>query len=260
MKPDFPYPYYFYGSKDSLDADVLIEISKDMMPAEQEDRKRLIKSIEQEYDLSWNANLIVVENGIITDTIYPKTWIDSLNNSLYSTYDNHKDKQVFPLPINRMVPRNKLLAIYKTVRTILSMLSRTHYRSTVKPILNGIHPFNLKIDAWRKIDLTTIDNFNQDNTSDVDAWKIIAFYLGQNISLIKYNLEIYTKIDLYVNHPLLKSFIYREEITQKDKQYLSQLIVYYLDEIVIPFGEYHFDKNIMICNDEKIDMKKEIWL
>lgn len=252
MKSNFPYRYYFYGSHDSRDSDVLIEISKEMMPAEQEDRKRLIKSLEQEYDFPWNANFIVVEDGIVVDTIYPKTWIDSLNNSLYHTYDLNKDKQTFPCPINRLVKRNKLLAIYKTVRTILSMLSRTHYRTIVKPILNGIHPFQLKIEALRKIDFTTIDDFNQDNTSDVDAWKIIAFYLGQNISLIEDNTEIYSKIDLCDNHPALKNFVYREEITLKDKQYLNHLIAYYLDEIVIPFGEYHCEKNIMICNDKKL--------
>lgn len=32
MKTNFPYPYYFYGSNDSADQDVIIVISKEEMP------------------------------------------------------------------------------------------------------------------------------------------------------------------------------------------------------------------------------------
>lgn len=258
MKYNFPYKYYFYGSDDSQDLDVLIQITSDLMPVNQEDRKVFIKNIETEYDLNWNANLIIVEDGYISDTIYPKSWIDSLNNSLFNTYNLHK--QVYPLPIKGLVKRNKLLAIYKTIRTVLSMLSRTQYRTTVKPILKGVHPFQKKIDALYKIDFTTIDSFSQDNTKDVDIWKIIGFYIGQNISLIRDNIEIYTKKDLIINHPDLTSFVYRQEITDCNKVYLNNLIKYYLENIVIPFGDYKCQERILICGNEKIDMKNEIYI
>lgn len=260
MKNDFPYPYYFYGSHDSQDSDVLIQIPKDMMPLEQEVRKELVKKIEKEWDLNWNTNLIVVEDGIIIDTIFPKSWIDSLNNSLFTTYQLHEEKQKFPIPVTRLVKRNKLLATYKTIRTILSMLSRTHYRSTVKPILKGIHPFNLKIDALSKIDFKTIGSFNQDNTKDVDIWKIIAFYLGQNISLNRDNVEIYTKGTLCVNHPDLYSFVYREEITEILKEVLNDKVKYYIDNILPMYKGCICKDRIMECNGEKIDMKNEIFL
>jgi hypothetical protein len=78
MKPGFPYPYYFYGSHDSQDADVLIQIPASLMPPSQEERKQLMKSIELEWELSWNANLIVIEDGRISNTIFTKSWIDSL--------------------------------------------------------------------------------------------------------------------------------------------------------------------------------------
>ncbi len=259
MKKGFPYPYYFYGSHDSQDVDVLIQIPSEMMPVEQEERKRLMKRMEEEWELPWNANLIVVENNIIVDTIFPKTWIDSLNNSLYYTYKFHEEKQVFPRPINQIVKRNKLLAIYKTVRTILSMLSRTHYRTTVKPILKGVHPFELKLEALSKINFTEISSFNQDNTSDIDIWKIIGFYLGQNISLLCGEIEIYTKSDLCLHHPDLRPFIYREPINNKHKEYLNTLIITYL-RILNLYGEYVSDKNILSCRNEKIDMKNEIGL
>ena len=254
---NFPYPYYFYGSHDSIDSDVLIEIPEEKMPVMQEDRKKFLKQLETEYNLHWNTNLIVVKNGYVTDTVYTKTWIDSINNSLFTTYILHEDKQKFPLPIIGELKRNKLLAIYKTVRTILAMLSRTNYRSTIKPILKGIHPFNLKINELSKIDFTTIDGFNQDNTEDVDIWKIIAFYLGQNISLLKDNNEIYTKITLVANYPEFHDFIYRKEITLEHKMLLNEKINLYVN-MLHNYGNFICEDNIMYCEDEKIDMKNEI--
>src|SRR6478735_1935633 len=192
---NFPYKYYYFGSDDSLDEDVLIKINKKDLPSIQEDRKNLLFNIKKEYDLSWNMNFIVVENDIVIDTIYPKSWIDSVNNSLFSTYNLHKDKQKYDLCIDRLIPRNKLLAIYKTVRTILSMLTRTQYRNDIKPIIKGIHDFKYKIDILSKIDFSILETFNQSNTLDIDIWKIIGFYLVQNYALIKDNIEIYTKKD-----------------------------------------------------------------
>ncbi len=256
----FPYPYYFYGSQDSIDLDVLIQIPKELMPYFIEDRKRLVKKMLNEYNLPFNANLIVVDNGVIVDTIFPKTWIDSVNNSLYNTYSLHMDKQKYPLPINRTIHRNKLLSIYKTIRTILSLLSRTNYRQIVKPVLNGIHPFTSKIEALKQIDFNTITEFNQPNMSNTDIWKVIAFYLGQNISLIKDNVELYTKSDIAGTHPDLSPFIYRENIINNLKLLLNEKILYYLSDIIIPYGDFIQNDHILECKGEVINMKKEIYI
>lgn len=254
---NLPFPYYFYGSSDSLDTDVIIEIPKDIMPFSQEERKIYVKNLEKQYGLSdWNINLIVVENGYVIDTIYPKTWIDSTNNSLYTTYNNHLYKQKYDLCIKGLMKRNLLLAIYKTVRTVLTMLTRTEYRTEIKPYIKGIHPFELKLKALSIIDFTKIEQFNQDNTKDIDVWKIIAFYIGQNISLIRDNIEIYTKKDLINNHPLLFNFIQRQELNNTDKYVLNVYIKEYLD-IINKFGKYSNVDNILYCNDEIIDMKDE---
>jgi hypothetical protein len=182
MTDNFPYKYYFYGSDDSIDEDVIIEITSELMPKVQEDRKIFLKNIEMQYDISYNTNLVVIENGIITDTIYPKSWIDSVNNSVFYTYKNHLHKQVYELPIKNPVKRHKLLAIYKTVRVIMAHLSRTHYRTLVKPVLSGFHNFDLKLNTLPKIDFSTIINFEQRNTSDIDIWKILAFYSSKYIT------------------------------------------------------------------------------
>jgi hypothetical protein len=257
MKKNFPHKYYFYGSHDSTDEDVIISIPRDLMPELQEDRKRLVKSMEEEYNLPWNATLAVIEDGIIVDTIFPKSWIDSLNNSLFNTYNNHLDKQVYENPIEREVSRHKLLAIYKCVRTLMAMLSRTHYRTTVKPVLKGCHPFEKKIEALKQIDYSTIETFNQPNMDDTDVWKVIAFYMAQNLALIKKGVEIYTKEDLVKNYPLLKRFIYRVELNSSDITILNHYLDNYI-YMVESYGDYITEETTLICGDEKIDMKNEI--
>ncbi len=255
---NLPFKYYFYGSKDSIDIDVLIEITSDIMPLHQEDRKRYIKYLETTYNLqNWNINLMVIQEGIVIDTVYPKTWIDSVNNSLYNTYYLHN--QVYNLPINKLVKRNKLLAIYKTVRTILAMTTRTDYRSIVKPIMNGCHDFNLKINILKQLDFTTILDFNQPHMKNEDVWKILAFYLQQNISLIQDNTELYTKSDIIQANDKLTNFIKRNDISNNDKKYLNELLKYYIDDVLLPFGEYNSLDGILSCNNEVVNMKRETY-
>lgn len=252
----FPYPYYLYGSDDSLDTDVIISIPKEMMPEYQEERKKLVKALELKYQFSWNATLAVFENEKLVDTIYPKAWIDSLQNALLSTY--HLHPQNFPLPIKKLTSRNILLSIYKCVRTVLTMLTRTHYRSMIRPYMKGIHDFQYKLNGLSKIDFHTIDSFYQKNCTDVDTWKIIAFYLGQNLSLLQDGIEIYTKKDFIIHHPLLSPFVYRKKLTKNDIEVLNEFLQLYLCEV----KKYDFvcKQNIMTCENEKIDMSKEIYL
>ena len=157
------FKFYFYGSSNSIDKDVIISISRDDMPYTQEGRKVLLKSLDIPTD--WNSTLVVIESGIIVDTIYPKAWIDSLNNSVYNTYDNHIKHQLYPNPIERMVDRNVLLSVYKTLRTILTYCARTDYRTKVKPILKGCHDFNLKLTALSNIEFNSIINFSCNSTT-----------------------------------------------------------------------------------------------
>lgn len=253
---NLPFKYYFYGSKNSIDIDVLIEITSDIMPLHQEDRKRYIKYLQNTYSLhNWNINLMVVQEGVVVDTVYPKTWIDSVNNSLYNTWNLHKQK--YDLPIRKLVKRNKLLAIYKTVRTILTMLTRTEYRTIVKPIVNGCHDFKMKIEAIKQIDFNTILDFNQANMKNEDVWKVLAFYLQQNISLIRDGIEIYTKNDIIQHNEKLRNFIERNDISNADKEYFNELLNYYINDIVLPFGEYSSLNGMLTCNNEVINMKRE---
>lgn len=164
VKDVFEYPYYYYGSEDSIDIDILFSIPKSQMPNTQEERKVLVKRIEENFfnfcGQKVNGNLIVIENGYVIDTIYPKSWIDGVNNSLYETYSLHN--QDYPLPLAGKVKRNKLLAIYKTARTIMSLLTRIN-RKEIKACIKGNIPFEDKLEVLSKIDFMYIFSFNQKN-------------------------------------------------------------------------------------------------
>ena len=254
MKTDFPYPYYIYGSSDSTDTDVIIVVPKNEMPLTQEQRKNFVLDLKNKYELGWNATLAVIENGIMIDTIYTKSWIDSLNNALLKTY--HLHPQVHPLLIKHTIKRNKVLAIYKAVRTVLTMLTRTEYRTAIRPILKGIHNFNLKLEAVLKVDFCTIESFNQKNTLDTDIWKIIAFYVGQNIALIRDNEEIYTKADLIAKFPDLTPFVYRQEITSSQIEMLQRYIGEWVT-LIQNFGVFKSENGFLYCNEEYADMLNE---
>lgn len=254
---NFPHPYYFYGSDDSTDTDVMIEIPKTLMPSHQHERKALVKSFEQQLDLAWNATLIVIKDGYIADTIYPKAWIDSLNNSLWHTYSLHQ--QAYPIPIKGVLNRNYLLAIYKAVRTSLTMLTRTQYRAFIKPYLKGIHPFQKKLDALHCVDFHAISAFNQKNTSDATAWKTIAFYVGQNIALLAHDIQVFTKKHLVDLYPDLSRIIYRKQLSKVDIDALTHYWKHWIG-LIENWGTFHCHGSIMVCKGERIEMKDEISL
>lgn len=251
---NFPYPYFQYGSADSTDIDVIIAIPPQDMPKTQEQRKEFVKSLLLRYKLNWNATLAVFDKGIMVDTIYTKAWIDSLNNAFFETHKNHT--QYFEIPVKQKVKRNYTLAIYKAARTILTFLTRTEYRTTIKPILKGIHPFQYKLEALHKIDFTQIETFNQPNATATDIWKIIAFYLGQNMSLITQHIEIYTKSDLIKHHKKLAPFIKRLPLTIQDKTNLMALKKEWLLAIQ-QVGTFTSNGHFLTCGAETIDMKNE---
>jgi hypothetical protein len=251
---DFPYPYYQYGSSNSTDSDVIISIPSTVMPIGQELRKRFVRQLLDDFNLDWNATLAVFEDGVMIDTIYNKSWIDSLNNAFFETYKYHI--QFFEIPVTKTVERNKTLAIYKAVRTVLTFLTRTPLRTTIKPILKGIHPFYAKLDVLKTIDFNSFETFNQKNAPDIDIWKIVAFYIGQNILLIEKDIEIYTKNDVLVHYPELDAFILRKTITEKDKVFLTRLKNDWLTAIQLN-GEYVQEGWMLSCGNECIDMKNE---
>lgn len=251
---NFNYPYFFYGSADSTDKDVVIQIPQTDMPDRQEDRKNLVWQLQKEYHLDWNATLAVIENGYMVDTIYTKSWIDRLNNAVFTTYDLHP--QYFPNPILGKVRVNTLLFIYKAVRTVLSLLTRTHLRPLIRPTVNGIHDFNLKLAALNHIQWIDLQHFNQRNAADIDIWKTLAFYIYQNIAFLQDGTEIYTKKHCIEIFPTSTNLIYRKPITNNDRMIFQEHTNRWI-QMVVAYGDYVSENGFLSCKGERISMKDE---
>ena len=243
--------FYFFGSKNSQDKDVLLECPN--IPDKQT-AHNWIQTYKQTLGLDWNINLITIENQQVINTIPSKATIDGVNNALLDTYHLHEQKH--SIPIKNRLKRHILLNTYRCIRTILTFCTRTNYRSQIRPTLNGIHPFFHKINSLELLDFQEIKSFEAKYSADVDIWKTIAFYLGQTLALWK-KAEIYTKDDLVKNFPAFENFIYRKSLDENNLKYLQEIKTFFVAELrKMPFENP--EKGILILNDEKINMDLEI--
>jgi hypothetical protein len=205
MKPPI---YQIFGSENSLDVDLVFFIEK--MPETILEKlslsKELTNSIKSNFpEKVINANLAVCKNCHLME-VYKGT-TDELNNSLFYTYDFHQ--QQFKNQINILLKRDIDLKFLRNSRMILSFLSKTEYRVSIKNALKG--DLNEKIQALEKIDLNKISSFGK-NTNYQDVLKSIAFQLGQSISLDE-KKELYTKNQIADYFPELRKYLLREKST-----------------------------------------------
>ena len=190
------YPVYTHGSEDSLDHDIYVIIDK---PMDNHPSKKLCEQY-----LPANANLLVIEDGVVTWSY--KGTIDECNNSLYHTYDLHEQK--FKFPIERKLQRDFSLKMLRTIRGILSYVSRTELRVEIKKALRS-SDIQVKIDALKLIDLTKIEDFVKNDK--IEVYKFLAFQLGQTISLLDDNEELFTKSSVKEKYPTMVDFLSRKE-------------------------------------------------
>ncbi len=164
-----------FGSPDSQDIDVTYVFPS--LPSFQECKKFCDRTEEE------SRNIAVLKDGIVQDCY--KGLPDELNNAIYRTYSLHSQTLSNPItnPVKRIVP----LKVHRAMRIILSALSRTPYRSTIKPALSS-NDFQERRQVLSQI------NFRNLNLSP-DALKSIAFQLGQTNALIE-GKEVYTKGEL----------------------------------------------------------------
>ncbi|MNJ83890.1 hypothetical protein D3C87_13190 [compost metagenome] len=201
------YNYYFFGSKDSIDIDVLIvhPESKGL-----ESDFFLIKQINQDHPVSgsWNINIIQINDGVVINSIPSKGSPDSVNNSLYETYHLHEQK--YPFPLKTKVQRNISLAIEKCLVVIFTFYKKTNHSEFYKLIPKGIKNGEVNLED-RLLFLEKID-FNvlpyEEDIKNKNAFKSLAFQIGQTISLLD-GIEIYTKQKLIAHHPDLEVIIKR---------------------------------------------------
>jgi hypothetical protein len=214
--------FNFFGSEDSKDYDVMFFLTK--LPNSIEKCHLLTEYFnwylfETEYfDKPVNSNICVIENGIVKKVFKGST--DEVNNMLYLTYNNHK--QLHSNKVDKLVERNKQDKINRTVRVLLTFISRTELREEVKKALHSEN-LNLRISVLSKFDFSTL-NENEIDTKicHSDYWKVLAFQLGQTLLLLK-EIEVYSKNEILNHYPLLFNHLKRKEINDSDKKYIEEL-------------------------------------
>lgn len=169
-----------------------------------------------------NVNLAQIDSGYVSKVF--KGSVDEVNNSLLETYGDHK--QYHPLKIRGKLERNIDLKIVRSVRIILTLVSRTPYRASVKSALKD-GTFLQRLEVLSKVDLTTVKDFGKkDDESDV--MKKIAFQIGQVLGLLEVK-EYYSKEDIGKAFSNLKPYLMRES---KDKTLLQEELVRFTQRLL----------------------------
>ncbi len=224
---DWSNKFYIFGSEDSQDYDVLVEVDnvpKDVSKSSDICKYYNHKLSELLIDKPINANIGVFKDGKIIDLF--KGTPDELNNVLYYTYKNHN--QFFPNPITSPIKRDVDLKILRVCRFILTFYSRTDMRSDVKKALKG--DLKEKLSILRKIDFIKMVEFPGKNETKEDIYKVLGFQFGQVFSLIDgHESESYTKSEICKNYPQLSNLINRGDLDDRDLSILNDCLKRLID-------------------------------
>jgi len=204
---EIDFPYYFFGSPNSVDIDVMIDHP---MAKNLHIDKQIVAELKATYPAieTWDINLVRIANDQI---VYAQKGLaDCCHNSLYKTAGFHS--QNFEIPLKVPVKRNLPLAVADCVVTLLMATKKKphkeFYEKEVSPAL--------KSPEWavRTSVLATVDfdiPFNDVVSENSKYLKSLAFDLGQTISLLN-GIEIYTKQEVIENHPTLTDLINRVSV------------------------------------------------
>jgi len=219
--------YNLFGSEDSLDYDVMFQV--DRIPKNKQECKILCTELENSYlyqDKKVNANICVVNNEEIVEVF--KGTPDECNNAVFKTYYCHTQR--FPCLVSRLVPRDVALKVDRSLRIILSFLSRTEYRPIVKDALRSPVAFRREncINCLYSIDFNSIKSFGTKNGEPKDIVKQIAFQMAQVVGLLANHTEIYSKYKACNKFPPLIPYLHRQE---SDLETLNRFKSLYLYEI-----------------------------
>lgn len=199
--------FYIIGSKSSTEIDAVVivnqvsddlDFNKRLTGQFENSLKRILKT-----EKKININIAQIDSGYVSK-VYKGTF-DEVNNCIFSTYEDHK--QYLPLKIKGLLDRNVDLKIVRSVRTILSLLSKTQYRDFVKESLKK-EDFLTRINTLSDIDLCKIKEFGK-CYSEQEILKKIAFQIGQVLGLLEVK-ELYSKEDISVAYTNLKPYLMRQ--------------------------------------------------
>lgn len=237
-----PYPIIIHGSENSLDVDAYVVIPNIL---EFKEAKALCDSFK---DI--NANLLYIKNGQVA-WCYKGT-IDECNNSILSTYALHKQK--FENPITEPMARQYGLKMVRTIRGLLSYNSRTELREEIKKSLTS-SSLDLKIQTMKLVNFNKVEDFQK--TSKVEAYKFLAFQMGQCLALIEDNVELFTKNSVAKYYPQLAKYVNREESDAQDLQNFYEKFIFFIEKSYKKVEKHELYATHFHGLTEVIDCKKE---
>lgn len=220
-----------FGSEDSLDIDVMYFTDK--LPTI-ENCKKFCSENKLE-----NRNLAVVKNGIISEVF--KGTVDEVNNMLLDTYGLHS--QEYDCPVIQKVERDIPIKCIRAIRGILSVLSKTSYRTEIKKALQS--NWSKRLEVVEEIDFRTLSSEEFVKESKENVIKLIAFQLGQTMALLNGN-ELYTKKSIASIYPELRPYLYRKEdsfleLEEFKRKFLEKMKEFKIKETgnIIEFLDYN---------------------
>jgi len=226
--------YQLFGSENSLDIDVMFWVEK--IPENVQQARALTQALASEFQQKKqltekiNANIAKIQDGKIIEIF--KGIKDESNNALFHTYSLHH--QDFPNQITQLLARNIDAKMLRTVRVLLSFLTKTVQRNAVKMALRG--DFSLKLAVLSEIYLSDYETENAlGNTNTVvDFQKTFAFQLGQTLALLE-GKELFTKNEISAYLPDLQPYLNRK------KDISNEILQKYLD-LFLEKGKLHLPK------------------
>ena len=238
----FEYPFQILGSESSQDIDVMIfveELPTSVYECSQfclsygkilSEKLTLqgFQTLEELNRRKINANVGIVQNGVLISAY--KGNQDETNNALFYTYALHK--QYFDNHILKIVPRNLTEKIHRTLRVMLSFLTKSIHRVTIKMAL--IADWEQKIEVLLALDLQEVFLENQrknqlGKVTLLDFQKTFAFQMGQCQALLE-GKELYTKEEISAYFPALSGYLLRTE--NLDNSVLNDFKNNFLEKIV----------------------------
>jgi hypothetical protein len=212
--------YVTFGSPTSQDCDLMVFV--DHLGSIQENKKTVLElqhELQYYFNKRVNVNIGVLSEGKLEQVF--KGTLDEVNNSIFDTYKFHI--QHIECPINERMNRDVNEKILRSVRIILSNISRTDFRDKVKNAL--------LLDFWDRVSCLEDINFDDIKTHEKydlkDVFKTLAFQMGQTQALIN-NIELYTKEGVIEHFPQLSPYIKREncdgfELTKFKKEFIQTI-------------------------------------
>ena len=169
------------------------------------------------------------------------------------TYELHQ--QSIEKPILSPTERIHGLKALRTIRGLLSTCSRTQYRDIIKPALSQTD-LSKKIEVLQSINFTQINDFGK--SSIVETGKFFAFQIGQTLSLLSDNEDLFTKNGVAKKYPSLAQLIERNPNTDLSPliPLYNQLIEIYQNQLESKDGIAYYNNQFNNCI-EKIEIIKE---